>query len=197
MLGFYHANDLVEGRLAKSQSSAYGSAMQKRLWLGILVVGLPTAGIFGVACGGSSDDSAANADSGSDVTTAADTSNADVVQVVDAGRCDDADLNDLSLPDASLGDSGASTATCVACMKASCAGDITQCNADCTCKDGVDDALNCVAGAGGLSLSCLSGLQGNTNATNLGECIFLACKDACGLGGFGDGGISDASDDGG
>lgn len=163
--------------------------MQKRLWLGVLVVGLPTAGIFGLGCGSSSsDDSTANVDSGSDVT-AVDTSVPDVVAIADAGRCDDADLNSLSLPDASLGDSGATTASCVACMKEDCAGDITACNTDCACKDGVDDALNCVASAGGLSLTCLTGLQGNTNATNLGECIYLGCKNECGLGGFGDGGI--------
>jgi hypothetical protein len=170
--------------------------MQKRLWLGVLVVGLPTAIALGVGCGGSSsDDSAANVDSGSDVT-AVDTSVQDVVTVVDAGRCDDADLNDLTLPDASLGDSGASTATCVACMKEDCASDITKCNADCVCKDGVDDALNCVATAGGLSITCLGGLQTNTNATNLGECIYIACQKECGLGGFGDGGTADAGDGG-
>jgi hypothetical protein len=170
--------------------------MQKRLWLGVLVVGLPTACVLGIGCGGSSDDSAANVDSGSDVQ-AVDTSVPDVVTVVDAGRCDDADLNDLTLPEVALGDAGATTDTCVACMKEDCAGDITQCNKDCACKDGVDDALNCVAAAGGLSLSCLGGLQSNTNATNLGECIYLACKNECGLGAFGDGGSNDASDDGG
>ncbi|MEO7113408.1 MAG: hypothetical protein ABI183_23415, partial [Polyangiaceae bacterium] len=127
-----------------------------------------------------------------------DTSTQDVVTIVDAGRCDDADLNNLTLPEVALGDAGATTSTCVACMKEDCAGDITQCNKDCVCKDGVDDALNCVATAGGLSVSCLTGLQGNTNATNLGTCIYLACKNECGLGGFSlDGGITDASDDGG
>src|ERR1019366_4218808 len=133
--------------------------MQKRLWVGVLVVGLPTACALAIGCGGSSsDDSAANVDSGSDVMQA-DTAAADVVTIIDAGRCDGASLNDLSLPDASLGDSGASTATCVACMKSSCASDITSCNSDCVCKEGVDDALNCVAAAGTLSLACLGGLQ--------------------------------------
>ena len=126
----------------------------------------------------------------------ADTAAADVVTIIDAGRCDGASLNDLSLPDASLGDSGASTATCVACMKSSCASDITSCNSDCVCKEGVDDALNCVAAAGTLSLACLGGLQSNANATNLGTCIYLACKNECGLGGFGDGGgAADSGDD--
>lgn len=186
--------------VARSSICAYGSRMQKRLWLGVLVVGLPTAfafGLTGAGCGGSSDDSAAsNTDSGADVSKA-DTSTQDVVVIADAGRCDDADLNNLTLPEVSLGDGGATTTTCVACMKEDCAGDITQCNKDCACKDGVDDALNCVAGAGGLSLTCLGGLQGNTNATNLGECIYVACQKECGLGQFIDGGIKDASDDGG
>ncbi|MEO8874905.1 MAG: hypothetical protein ABI461_04895, partial [Polyangiaceae bacterium] len=82
--------------------------MQKRLWLGVLLVGFPTACMFGSGCSSSSsDDSAATPDAANDVTHTVDTG-PDVVAIVDAGpNCDGADLNNLSLPDASLGDSGA------------------------------------------------------------------------------------------
>lgn len=171
--------------------------MQKRLWLGVLLVGFPTASMFGSGCSSSSsDDSTAQPDAAQDVTQKADVG-PDVVVIVDAGpRCDGADLNNVSLPDASLGDSGATTGTCVACMQASCASQITKCDESCSCKAGVDDALTCVANAGTLDTSCLGGLTGDPNAQNLGLCIYAACKNECGLGGFTlpDGSILDAGD---
>lgn len=169
--------------------------MKTRLFLGALLVGFPTAlatGAIGAGCGGSSDDSAAGQDASQDVT-AKDTATQDVVQIVDAARCDDADLNTLSLPDASLGDSGASVGTCLECTRGSCAEQITECNKDCACKNGIDDALSCIAEMGGLSASCAGSIGNDTSAQALGECIFAACPDECGLGGFslpdgGDGG---------
>ncbi len=169
--------------------------MKTRLWLGALLVGFPMAcvsGALGAGCGGSSDDSTGNTSDASQDVTAKDTSTADVVQIQDAGRCDDADLNTLSLPDASLGDSGASVGTCLGCTRASCSEQITECNKDCECKNGIDDALNCVAEQGTLSASCVGSVGNDTNAQALGECIYLSCQNECGLGGFsldgGDGG---------
>jgi len=160
--------------------------MQKRLWLGALLIGFPSACLFGGGCSSSSSDgSTPTPDAAQDVTQT-DTATADVVQIIDAARCDDANIGDLSLPDASLGDSGASIGTCLSCTKASCSTQVTACNASCQCKNDIDDALGCVAAKGGLNASCIGGLLsgGDPSATNLGQCIVAACKTECGLGGF-------------
>ena len=174
--------------------------MKTRLFLGALLVGFPTAlatGVLGAGCGGSSDDSASNADASQDVT-AKDTATQDVVQIVDAGRCDDADLNTLSLPDAALGDSGASVGTCLDCTRGSCETQISACNASCQCKNDIDDALNCIAQQGGLNASCAGGLLsgGDVPAQNLGQCLYLSCQNECGLGGFNFGDAGDGGDGG-
>ncbi|MGH7281544.1 MAG: hypothetical protein ACRELY_08485, partial [Polyangiaceae bacterium] len=114
------------------------------------------------------------------------------------GRCDDADLNTLSFPDASLGDSGASVGTCLDCTRGSCSGQITECNKSCQCKNDIDDAVNCIAAQGGLNATCAGGLLGGGDvpAQNLGECIYTACQNECGLGGFNFGDAGDAGDGG-
>lgn len=172
--------------------------MNKRLWLGALLVAMPAAGFIAVGCGGDSDDSAATPDSGADVTVAHD-AGPDVVTVIDAAppRCDDGGIENLNIPDAALGDGGATTGSCLTCTKESCAGQVAKCDKDCDCENGIDDALTCIASKGGLDISCLGDLQDNANATALGTCIYSACSDECGIGALlGDGGLPDAGDGG-
>lgn len=155
-------------------------------------------GALGVGCGGSSDDSATGTDSGSDVTVQQDTGAPDTGSPVDAGRCDDADIGNLSLTDAALGDSGASVGTCLSCTKASCSSQINSCNKSCQCKNDIDDALGCVAAQGGLNATCIGGLAGGGDkpAQDLGTCLYTACKNECGLGGFNLPDAGDAGDGG-
>ncbi|MEO8800065.1 MAG: hypothetical protein ABI551_19370 [Polyangiaceae bacterium] len=173
--------------------------MHKRLWLGALLVAMPAAGFIAVGCGGDSGDSSATPDSGADVTVAHDAA-PDVVTVVDAAppRCDDGGIENLSIPDAALGDGGATTSSCLTCTNESCASQVAKCDKDCECENGIDDALACIGAKGGLDISCIGGLQGNTNATNLGQCIIGACQNECGIGAlFGDGGVKTDAGDGG
>ncbi|HEX7667828.1 MAG TPA: hypothetical protein VF407_25045 [Polyangiaceae bacterium] len=171
--------------------------MNKRVWLGVLLVTMPAAGFIAVGCGGDSDDSSATPDSGADVVVEKDAT-PDVVVVVDAApaRCDDGGIENLSIPDAALGDGGATTATCLTCTKESCASQIKACDKDCDCENGIDDALTCIGEKGGLDSTCIGDLQDNSAATALGECLYLSCQNECGIGAlFGDAGPNlDAGD---
>ncbi len=147
------------------------------------------AAALGAGCGGSSSDS--GTDGGGDATTdgKGDTGNGpiDGASGDDAATaCVDADLANLSVADASLGDAGGSVGLCVSCSKAACGSFITQCNADCDCRDAAVQFYECV-GKGGQLLACgfsaFGGLSGKSAQVgqNLGLCIYAGCKDECGL----------------
>jgi hypothetical protein len=173
--------------------------MRIRHWLiglGVLVpVTLVTAG----GCGGSEDEPT---DAGS-TEAAVDAVAKDVAPdnaVVDSGpSCIDADLATLTPDDAALNDAGASVGTCVTCTRANCNTFLTQCNADCDCKEAVVAFYGCVAKGGGLQscgLKHLGGLGGNAAAIgqNLGLCVASSCRQQCGVpdGGIPDGAIPDS-----
>jgi hypothetical protein len=169
-------------------------------------------------CGGSTNSSSPQ-DSGTDVTNdvvaeaapkeaAAETSTQDSP----AACVPDADITHLTIPDASIGDSGASTDGCYACIQTTCSTQLSACNADCTCNTAVRGFLTCVA-AGGSTLSCGTSLAtgGGSAGLPLGLCVAgsavpggsgAGCLHACGVslpeGGIptGDGGGDAASDTG-
>jgi hypothetical protein len=149
------------------------------------------------ACGGSDEPT----DGGSDATT-------DVTQdiakiesgpdVLDAGCQNDVDLTQyLPSADASIDvDAGGfDIAACTGCLKSSCGTDINACNNDCDCRQGVVDAVTCVAN-GGAAQTCFLGALSSNNAdlVNLVSCAAGSCQGAC-LGSGGDAGKSDASAD--
>jgi hypothetical protein len=107
----------------------------------------------------------------------------------------DADLNNIMFPDATIGDSGATTADCYACTHSKCQQLLDTCNNDCACKGPIEGFFNCLQDDGGLS-TCGPGLLGaDTNGQNLGLCVYTGCQAACGLPSFPEGGVEGGGTD--
>ncbi len=158
---------------------------QLRFALVGLGVMFPLAVVTSGGCGGSSDDAT---DAGNEA--AVDVVAKDVApdkEVVDSGpSCSDADLNTITPADAALNETGASVGTCVSCSRTNCGTYLTQCNADCDCKEAVIAFYDCVSKGGGLQvcgIKNLANLGGNaaTIGQNLGFCVIGACRDQCGV----------------
>jgi hypothetical protein len=186
--------------------------------LGVAVV-CATVGMVGAGCGGSSQESPSDAGS-ADATRdqgAPETGMPEAaMDAMDAAAMDsgmacavDADLTTAMVPDASIGDSGATTETCYACIESNCGSQLADCNADCTCKTNILGFVQCV-GSGGSLTACGSGLalSGDPATTALGRCVAgpllggsgPGCLQPCGVtlpdGGSGDGGqMGDAASD--
>jgi hypothetical protein len=174
-------------------------SMRASHWL----LGLATVGtVFGAVaagCGGSSSSGGGSPDSStSDVTAEkAPEAAAEAEAAVEAAPpCPiDGSITSFPVPDASLGDSGATTEGCVSCVTTSCPTVITACNANCACKEAFATFEQCVA-AGGSIQTCAVALASDPDAgigiTQLGCAI--PCASACGVtiptgdGGGGEGG---------
>jgi hypothetical protein len=170
----------------------------------LIVTGLVASGC------GSTETTPTPADSGaSDVTS--DTPARDVVADVprDIGpSCQkDADFTTLPIPDASLGDGGANSGTCVACVRNNCQSQANACAADCECNNAVLGFFDCIGQGrpltqcGAVLLTLPSGSQALGQA--LGLCVAGNCTSECGIPNL-DGGfdaqrdaVSDAPGDGG
>lgn len=166
-------------------------------------------------CGGGTSNSTPPADSGSgeDVTTdaapareAAVEAGPDVMEATvpeAAPMCvPDAQLMNLPVPDASLGDSGATAASCLSCFESSCPTIVAACNMDCACVAAYQQFGSCLATGAGL-ISCIgtSGLATSLPGVSLTD---FACAAGCatpttcgfsftiptGDGGSGDGGAA-------
>jgi hypothetical protein len=115
-------------------------------------------------------DGVAIADSG--LETSADVSVADV-----AG---DVCILDANVPDAPLGDAGATTGSCIACLNTSCGPPLTACTSDCACPGQVATLFTCLSG-GGLLVTCLAATPAGP-ATALAACAAnSSCLTPCGL----------------
>ena len=73
----------------------------------------------------------------------------------------DANITMLPVPDASIGDSGATAAGCFSCIEAACPTLIAQCNQSCACVAAFEMFDLCLAQGGGL-LTCVG-----SNFTNI------------------------------
>ena len=98
----------------------------------------------------------------------------------------DGGLYGLDVPDASIGDAGATLPGCYSCLETLCGSQFAACNTDCGCSKSVDVFVQCMA-AGTSTLSCGMSLGGggNPNATAL-----LQCAAAPLFGGMGPGCLS-------
>ena len=175
-----------------------------------LVLGFATsalaATIIGVGCGGSSSDNsggtpdASNGDAVVDHFTPPVDTGSDAPTDAGVACTVDADLATFNPPDASIGDSGATTGGCVTCTRAQCGAELSDCNKDCACKQALIDFFACVQ-TGKSLLACgqsvSTGLPPDTTATlqALGLCIYGGCKTACNVPTLGgDGGKDGATD---
>jgi hypothetical protein len=97
-----------------------------------------------------------------------------------AMACVDADLPNLSAPDAALGDAG-SIGKCTACIKANCATELQECQDDCDCREAAVGFLDCLAAKKTVT-TCGGGLvTAGATAQSLGLCTLNAgCSVACG-----------------
>jgi hypothetical protein len=166
-------------------------------------------------CGGSSSSGNGPQDSGAADVTAQDSSQKEAAAETgpeaapEAAACvPDADIAHLTIPDASIADSGASTDGCYSCIQTSCGSQLSTCSADCACNSAVGQFLACVPGAAN-PISCvgpLAGLaQSNQAVGALTACVGgplaggsgAGCLKACGvsLPGGGDGGGPDSGGD--
>jgi hypothetical protein len=84
----------------------------------------------------------------------------------------DGGLETLDVPDAEIGDSGATLPECYACFEYACPGQLAACNADCACTMGVLGFVQCLA-AGNTTVGCGTMFVGggDRNAQALGTCI--------------------------
>lgn len=169
-------------------------------WITFFAAAAAAGGFVAQGCGG---DQGVASDAGPDVTKdegidqGVDTG-ADVPQDAGSDACEnDADLNDIPIPDAAAVDAGAdggvNIGACLSCVKAQCQSQIQACNADCVCKDGLLDAIPCIQ-QNGLSLKCAGSLSTDTAAVDLGKCMLNHCAAACNATKFLDGGL-DASNE--
>lgn len=168
----------------------------KRHWLGGVIVGVVTAGVAFAGCGGSTDDTAADAGAGDGSTTtegdgAVTRDAAPDRHISDAAvTCEaDADLFNTNIPDAAIGDGGGNAATCAACARSDCLPELTACNAECECRKVFVDFYACIGGGGSL-LTCGSqaaSAGGGQAGQPLALCVVAQCRSECGLN-TGDGG---------
>jgi hypothetical protein len=109
----------------------------------------------------------------------------------------DANMASLMVPDASLGDAGATTSGCLTCIQTNCSSGVTACSADCACDTAVVGLLGCVASGASL-VTCGTPLLtgGDPTETALLSCLAgpafggsgPGCLTECGYAGMGDGG---------
>jgi hypothetical protein len=55
------------------------------------------------------------------------------------------DITTIALPEAPIGDAGATVSGCIACAKSSCSAQLAACNAECTCESSVPAFAECLA----------------------------------------------------
>jgi hypothetical protein len=87
----------------------------------------------------------------------------------------------LDVPDAAIGDSGATIPGCYACFEVRCMSQFAACNADCACAKSLYGFSECV-NAGGSALNCgAMFMMGSPNAALLANCAASNCQLQCGL----------------
>jgi hypothetical protein len=164
-----------------------------------LLGGATTAAIAATiasGCGGSTNDNRAT-DSGAVGATdaapeAAPEAAAEAGQDAPVEACTaDADLTQLSEPDAEIGDTGATDVGCYTCIKTTCTSELTACSADCACNNAVIKYLTCMQ-TGGATITCGTGLATGGGASGLPLVLCVAgsafpggsgpgCLHACGV----------------
>ncbi len=118
-------------------------------------------------------------DTGADTSRSKRDAASDAIEDTPSEACGiDADLETISIPDATIGSS--SVGLCLMCAKAGCNSEIEACNADCACKEALVEVLACVS-AGTAFITCAEEAASEMNAEELGLCIYSACPVACGI----------------
>jgi hypothetical protein len=162
----------------------------------LIVVAVPVAGMTAVsACGSTSDNTMM--DAMPDITTQDVAPDVAKEAAPDAGPdlfCPDVSVSSL-IPDGGVdADTGAvPLAACLGCFETNCSSQISACNKDCSCENGVISTVQCVIMTGDYQ-TCFSNaiLGADSTEQALFLCALSDCKNVC-LPSGSDGGSSDAS----
>jgi hypothetical protein len=197
--------------------------MKATRWLLGLATGSAIVAAVASGCGGGTNGAAPIVEGGADapddvtmvdhVEAAVEAAPADAAPKSDA-CVPDANINMLPVPDASLNDSGATAAACVACVQQNCGTLITQCNASCACVDAFEQFELCIGEPTMSLLGCAEQDFANIPGISVTSFICAAgCTTPCGVnmmmtpdsgksdgsstseGGSGEASTSDASND--
>jgi hypothetical protein len=123
----------------------------------------------------------------------------------DASCALDANIATLSIPDAAIGDTGASTGGCLSCIQSRCGAEVAACDSDCTCKADVVAFLACVALGGSVTTCGLPLVSGSSAGFPLAQCAGgsalggagAGCVTVCGASGLVSGMPTEGGTDGG
>jgi hypothetical protein len=94
----------------------------------------------------------------------------------------DADIGHLSVPDASIGDSGLTIGDCLSCIQTTCGTEVTACEASCACKVNVQSFIACLA-TGQTTTMCGAQVfaSGDPATGSLFSCLIVStCTQTCG-----------------
>jgi hypothetical protein len=84
----------------------------------------------------------------------------------------DGGLETLDVPDAEIGDSGATLPECYSCIESTCPRELAVCNIDCSCTMGVVGFVQCLY-SGRSTIECGTQLagSGDPNTSTLTQCV--------------------------
>jgi hypothetical protein len=91
----------------------------------------------------------------------------------------DTSLSSIPVPDAALGEAGATAASCVMCIAgaSACQPLVTACNQSCACIGAFEAFSNCLSTPGGSFVACLGDLSSLASFTDAGSTT--ACGASC------------------
>lgn len=155
------------------------------------VLGLATASAMvaaiAVGCGGSTSGGNATDSGVADVTTekaveaAVEAASEAGVDAPPEACTSDVNITDLPIPDASIGETGATVAGCVSCVETACPSLPAVCDMTCGCPAAFIGFEQCL-GAGGSILTCAGGLAEGAGIPLTSLACAAACSPQCGLG---------------
>jgi hypothetical protein len=166
--------------------------MRIRLFLAVTSIGLFGAGFAIQACGSTTNDAVATADSGPEAAVEASIKDTSVPDAKDAAPpCDPNKDILVGIMDASIADGASSVGLCLGCAKTKCAMQIAACTMDCDCQGIAGGALECFAKS--QSFACAAPFSSAPKATQqigiaLAGCLQQDCPDECQTKQFMDGG---------
>lgn len=156
--------------------------MRIRAFLFVAMASSLAAGFSIQACGGSSEETPAPSTDSGIVEAAAETGPKDAGQDVkdSAPACDTTNDPTAKVPDASIGDGGATTGLCLSCAKTKCSKEYDACKQDCPCQKVAADALDCYFKNSSNPLVCAGNFQSVPSKTqNIGIALFGCLRQEC------------------
>jgi hypothetical protein len=171
-----------------------------RLFLGLSASFAVIASVAS-GCGSSTSNPPVDSGTGEDVTMEAAPMEAAVEAAPEAapveagpdGCVPDASIQNLTIPDASIGDSGVDVPACLSCFETNCMSIVATCDQSCVCVSAVQQFATCIGMAGSSLLTCAAGLEAIPGVSIQQLACALPCATPCGVSLTGDSGMADSS----